>query len=87
MGTTLIPLGSNNSDGFNTLNTNVLKSESTSHSLYIRENEDYYSEYKFDENPLTNLPQPTASGLWYITVEYSGYFITNKEYDKILKLN
>jgi hypothetical protein len=52
----------------------------------LTENFDYRLEFTFDQDPTTNLVAPTASGQWFVVGRIQGYFITNQEYEKILKL-
>ena len=74
------------SSGFNVLNKNVLSSEPTSKALYITENLEYVLDYSLSFDPATDLDNPTVTGQWVISAEIGGYFITNQEYEKILKL-
>ena len=73
-------------DGFSKLNENVLSYNGTSRTLALTENFDYRLQYTFDQDPATEMPQPSASGAWFVVGRIQGYFITNQEYEKILKL-
>ena len=76
----------NRPDGFSKLNKNVLSYNGTSRTVALTENFDYRLQYTFDQNPTTHLVPPTASGQWFVVGRIQGYFITNQEYEKILKL-